>query len=54
MAKLVGIPCGVSVQLVLDGKIAKKGILAPYSMDIVQPIMDACKAEGIELVEKVL
>lgn len=29
-------------------------VLAPYSMDIVQPIMDACKAEGIELVEKVL
>ncbi|ORY62851.1 Saccharopine dehydrogenase-domain-containing protein [Leucosporidium creatinivorum] len=54
MAKLVGVPCGVSVQLILDGVITKKGVLAPYSMDIVQPIMDACKAEGIELVEKVL
>lgn len=25
MAKLVGVPCGVSVQLILDGVITKKG-----------------------------
>lgn len=30
MARLVGVPCGIAVQLVLDGKISEKGILAPY------------------------
>ena len=29
MAKLVGVPCGIAVQLLLDGKISKKGVLAP-------------------------
>lgn len=54
MSKLVGVPCGVAVQLVLDGVVAEKGILAPYSMDIVQPIMEALEAEGITMVEKTL
>ncbi|KAK4054746.1 saccharopine dehydrogenase (NADP+, L-glutamate-forming) [Microbotryomycetes sp. JL201] len=54
MAKLVGVPCGIAVQLVLDGKIPKKGILAPYSRDIVDPIMELVEAEGITMVEKVL
>ncbi|BGP53001.1 saccharopine dehydrogenase (NADP+, L-glutamate-forming) [Rhodotorula sphaerocarpa] len=54
MSKLVGVPCGVAVQLVLDGVVAEKGILAPYSMDIVKPIMEALEAEGITMVEKTL
>lgn len=29
MAKLVGVPCGIAVQLVLDGVINQKGVLAP-------------------------
>lgn len=29
MAKLVGVPCGIAVQLILDGVIANKGVLAP-------------------------
>ncbi|GJN91840.1 hypothetical protein Rhopal_004863-T1 [Rhodotorula paludigena] len=54
MAKLVGVPCGIAVQLVLDGKISKRGILAPYTMDIVTPLLEAVEAEGITLVEKTL
>jgi hypothetical protein len=54
MAKLVGVPCGIATQLVLDGVVAAKGILAPYSMDIVKPIMEALEAEGITMVEKTL
>merc|ERR1711939_334642 len=44
MAKLVGVPCGIATQLVLDGTIAQKGVLAPYSMDIVQPLLDGVEA----------
>ena len=54
MAKLVGVPCGIATQLVLDGVVSAKGILAPYSMDIVKPIMEALEAEGITMVEKTL
>lgn len=54
MAKTVGLPCGIAVQLVLDGVIAKKGVLAPYTRDIVDPIMEALEKEGITMVEKVL
>jgi saccharopine dehydrogenase-like NADP-dependent oxidoreductase len=52
MAKLVGVPCGIAVQLVLDGVINTPGVLAPYDMDIVQPLLDAVEKEGITMVEK--
>ncbi|GAA5854577.1 hypothetical protein JCM9279_005697 [Rhodotorula babjevae] len=54
MAKLVGVPCGIATQLVLDGVISQKGVLAPYTMDIVQPLLDGVEAEGITMVEKTL
>jgi len=55
MAKLVGIPCGVAVLQVLDGKIKDKGILAPMDPAFNKPIMDELKEKyGIELKEKTL
>ncbi len=54
MAKLVGVPCGIAVQLVLDGVISKAGVLAPYTRDIVDPILAEVEKEGITLVERVL
>jgi saccharopine dehydrogenase-like NADP-dependent oxidoreductase len=54
MAKLVGVPCGIAVQLVLDGVISKAGVLAPYTRDIVDPILAEVEKEGISLVERVL
>ncbi|KAF2425294.1 putative Saccharopine dehydrogenase [Tothia fuscella] len=55
MAKLVGIPCGVAVLHVLDGKIKEKGILAPMDAELNKPIMDELKEKyGIFLVEKTL
>jgi saccharopine dehydrogenase-like NADP-dependent oxidoreductase len=53
MAKLVGVPCGIAVQLVLDGVISKSGVLAPYERDIVDPILEILNKEGIEMIEKV-
>lgn len=54
MAKLVGVPCGIAVQLVLDGTIKRTGVLAPYSLDIVAPMLAAFEAEGISMVERVI
>lgn len=55
MARLVGIPCGVAVQQVLDGTISKEGVLAPMTMDICAPLIKTLKEEyGIELIERTL
>ncbi|EOR04106.1 Saccharopine dehydrogenase [NADP(+), L-glutamate-forming] [Wallemia ichthyophaga EXF-994] len=52
MAKLVGVPCGVATQLVLDGTLKDRGIVAPYSAHINKPIMEKLELEGIKLVER--
>ena len=54
MAKTVGVPCGIAVQLVLDGGLSKRGVIAPMSMDICQPLIDALEKEGISMHEEVL
>ena len=54
MAKLVGVPCGVAVKQVLDGTIAEKGILAPMSSKINDPLMAELKKYGITMVEKTI
>ena len=51
MAKLVGIPCGIAVMQVLEGKLGK-GLLAPYSEEICAPLRAECENFGIEMVEK--
>ena len=55
MAKLVGVPCAVATQQILDGTLSKKGLLAPMSSDINDPIMKTLKDDyGIFLVEKTI
>lgn len=55
MAKLVGVPCGVAVKMVLDGTISEKGVLAPMAMSLCAPLIKTLKEEyGIELIEKTL
>ncbi|CAF9911916.1 Saccharopine dehydrogenase [NADP(+), L-glutamate-forming] [Imshaugia aleurites] len=51
MAKLVGIPCGVAVMQVLEGKLPK-GLLAPYTPEICDPLREELRGWGIEMVEK--
>jgi spermidine synthase len=53
-AKLVGVPCGIAVQLILDGKITKKGVLAPYTLDIVAPLLAEVEKEGISMVDQIV
>jgi len=55
MAKLVGVPCAVAVLMVLDGDIKEKGILAPVTPELSEPIRIKLKEQyGIELKEKTL
>lgn len=54
MARLVGVPCGIATQLVLDGVIAQTGIVVPYTRDICDPILELLEHEGIGMVQKVL
>lgn len=52
MAKLVGVPCGVAVQQVLDGVISDRGVLAPINSKINGPLIKDLKDLGIELIEE--
>ncbi|KAJ9161225.1 Saccharopine dehydrogenase [Coniochaeta hoffmannii] len=55
MAKTVGVPCGVAVKQVLSGQISERGILAPMSPKINDPIMKELKEKyGIFMVEKTI
>ena len=54
MALTVGVPCGIAVQLVLDGVYKEPGLYAPYSKAICDPIREKLEAEGIKMVDKIL
>lgn len=55
MARLVGVPCAVAVLMVLNGEIKDKGILAPVTPELADPIRLKLKKDyGIDLVEKTL
>lgn len=52
MAKLVGIPCGVAVMQVLEGKM-EKGLLAPYTPEICNPLRHELKEKyGVDMIEQ--
>lgn len=53
MAKTVGLPCGIASQLVLDGKLNKVGVHAPYTKDVCDLLRIELEREGICLVEKI-
>ncbi|KAG0253035.1 saccharopine dehydrogenase (NADP+, L-glutamate-forming) [Mortierella polycephala] len=54
MARLVGMPCGVATQLVLDGVIKTPGILAPMTMELNEPLIKGIEAEGVVCHEEIL
>jgi saccharopine dehydrogenase (NADP+, L-glutamate forming) len=53
MARLVGVPCGVACLMVLSGKIALKGVLAPVNWELAEPLLVELRKFGIELKEEV-
>ncbi|KAH6663182.1 saccharopine dehydrogenase [Halenospora varia] len=55
MARLVGVPAGVGTLLVLNGTIKQRGVLAPMSGDINEPLIKELKEKyGIECIEKTI
>ncbi|EGS17260.1 saccharopine dehydrogenase-like protein [Thermochaetoides thermophila DSM 1495] len=55
MAKTVGVPCAVAVKQVLSGQIKEKGILAPMTWEICEPLMkELAEKHGITMVEKTI
>ena len=52
MAKMVGIPCGVAVRMVLEGKIEEKGVLAPLEPKLAGALRDEIEKFGIKMIEK--
>jgi spermidine synthase / saccharopine dehydrogenase (NADP+, L-glutamate-forming) len=54
MALTVGIPCGIAVQLVLDGVIKQTGIVQPYSKEICEPLRKLVEQEGLGMTECIL
>lgn len=45
MAKLVGVPCGVAVKLVLNGIIHRRGVIAPMDPEINDPLIKELKEQ---------
>lgn len=52
MAKTVGLPLAVAVDLFMDGKIKKKGLQLPIHPDFYLPILESLEKEGIIFNEK--
>ncbi len=53
MAKTVGLPLAIAVDLFLEGEINVRGLHVPVLPEIYNPILDALRKEGVEFEEKV-
>lgn len=52
MARLVGLPMGIFVKLVLQGRITQKGVNIPVTKEVYAPVLEELKEFGVEFVEK--
>ena len=53
MAKTVGYPAAIAVDMILKGEIKERGVIAPMSPDIYIPMLKKLNDEGIKFVESV-
>ena len=51
MARTVGLPVAVSARLLLEGRLAKVGLLVPTDREIYEPVLEECAREGIQFRE---
>ncbi|KAI9093121.1 Saccharopine dehydrogenase-domain-containing protein [Phlyctochytrium arcticum] len=51
MAKTVGLPAAIGAEMMLDGLLNRKGVLAPMTKDIYAPMLSKLEAEGITFTE---
>lgn len=54
MAKTVGLPLAIAVEMILDNTIAERGVILPITKEIVYPMMAKLKSFGIEFYEKTI
>ena len=55
MAKLVGVPCAVAVLQILNDKLTERGVIAPLTPAIADPLRIELKEKyGIECIEKTI
>jgi saccharopine dehydrogenase (NADP+, L-glutamate forming) len=52
MAKLVGVPMGIFVKLVMEGRINEKGVNIPVMKEVYDPVMEELKEHGVIFEEK--
>ncbi|KAL7752187.1 hypothetical protein RI367_002232 [Sorochytrium milnesiophthora] len=52
MAKTVGLPAAIAAEMLLNGDIAEKGVLAPMAKSVYQPMLIKLENEGVRFVEK--
>mmetsp|Transcript_7952 Transcript_7952/g.13351 ORF Transcript_7952/g.13351 Transcript_7952/m.13351 type:complete len:119 (-) Transcript_7952:66-422(-) len=52
MGQTVGVTCGIATRMVLEGKIARKGVLSPIYPEIYNPILDELEKRGIKMVDE--
>ncbi len=52
MSKLVGLPTGIFVKLVMQGKIKSKGVQIPVSEEVYKPVLSELKEYGVEFQDK--
>ena len=54
MAKTVGLPLAIAVDLFLKGKISLRGLWLPVVPELYLPILEALEKEGIRFEERVV
>lgn len=52
MSKLVGLPIGIFVNLVTQGRIESKGVQIPVMSEVYEPVLEELKEYGVEFKEK--
>lgn len=52
MARLVGLPMGIFVKLVLEGRINQTGVNIPVMAQVYEPVLEELKEFGVEFKEK--
>lgn len=51
MSRTVGLPAAIATRLILEGKIARKGVLVPVTPDVYEPVLEELDQLGIRLQE---
>lgn len=51
MAKTVGFPAAIATEMILKGEYTRKGVVAPMTRDIYEPMIERLHREGIQFKE---